>query len=73
MNRFGTILKQKTLAFSLIAVSVLGTVCKEQWGIRGSALLDGVLLACLAAGLWLWIGSKRLERRARREQEEERD
>ena len=70
MNHVERILKQKALAFSLVAVSALGTVVKEQWGIEGGPFLDGVLIACLAAGLWLWIGSKRLERRYRREEEE---
>ena len=70
MSHVERILKQKALAFSLVAVSALGTVVKEQWGIEGGPFLDGVLIACFAAGLWLWIGSKRLERRIRREKEE---
>ncbi len=70
MHHAERVLKQKTLAFSLVAVSALGTVIKERWGIAGGPVLDGVLIACLVAGLWLWIGSKRLERRIRREQEE---
>ncbi len=71
MNDDQRILKQKALAFSLVAVTALGTVVKEQWGIEGGALLDGVLIACLALGLWLWVGSKRMERRIRRAKEEE--
>jgi hypothetical protein len=70
MNRVERILTQKVLAFSLVAVSALGTVTKEQWGIKGCPFLDAVLITCFVVGLWLWIGSKRLERRNRREEEE---
>jgi hypothetical protein len=73
MKNGDNILKKKALAFSLVAVTALGTVVKEQWAIQGGPLLDGVLIACLALGLWLWVGSKRMERRSRREEEEGRD
>ena len=67
------ILKQKALAFSLVAMSALGTVFKEQAGIEGGFLLDGLLMACLALGLFLWIQSKRMEWRGRRNDEEKRE
>ena len=63
------ILKQKALAFALVAVSALGRVVKEQSGMEGGFLLDGLLMGCLAVGLFLWIGSKRMEWRNRRKKE----
>ena len=60
------VLKRKVLAFSLVAMSALGTVLKGQWGIRGGPLLDGFLAACLFLGLFFWIASKRMEYRGRR-------
>ena len=72
-KRTERILKQKALAFSLVAVSALGTVVKEQAGIEGGVLLDGLLMVCLALGLFLWIQSKRMEQRARRSREEKRE
>ncbi len=70
MSDVRTILKQKALAFFLIALSALGTVFKEQWGIDGGLLLDGVLIACFVLGLFVWVGSKRMERQSRQEEEE---
>ena len=70
MSNVDRILKQKALAFSFVAMSALGTVFKEQWGIEGSLLLDGLLIACFALGLFLWVGSKGMERRSRREEED---
>jgi|GEM_PF-3430047 len=69
MSNVDRILKQKALAFSLVAASALGTVFKGQWGIRGGPLLDGLLIVCFTLGLFLWLGSKRMERRSRREEE----
>lgn len=63
------ILKQKVLAFALVAASALGRVFVEQSGIQRSLLLDGLLTGCLALGLFLWIGSKRMERRGRGKKE----
>jgi hypothetical protein len=71
MRNVDRILKQKALAFSLVGVSALGTVFKEQWGIEGGPLLDGLLIACFSLGLLLWLGSKGMERRSRREEREE--
>ncbi len=73
MSNVNRILKQKALAFSLVAMSALGTVFKEQWGIEGSPLLDGLMIACFCLGLLLWLGSKGMERRSRREEEENRE
>ena len=73
MSNIDRILKQKALAFSLVAVSALGTVFKKQWDIGGGPLLDGLLIACFSLGLLLWLGSKRMERRSRREEEERRE
>jgi hypothetical protein len=73
MNNADKILKQRALAFSLVAMSALGTVFKEQWGIEGGPLLDGLLIACFCLGLLLWLGSKGMERRIRREEEEDRE
>ena len=70
MSNMDRILKQKALAFSLVAMSALGKVFKEQWGLEGGVLLDGLLIACFALGLFLWVGSKGMERRSRREEEE---
>jgi hypothetical protein len=67
-KRTDRILKKKALAFSLVAMSALGTVFKGQSGIEGSLLLDGFLMGCLALGLFFWIGSKRMEWRDRREE-----
>jgi hypothetical protein len=66
------VLKQKALAFSLVAVSALGTVCKEQSGMAGGPLLDGFLIVSLVLGLWFWIRSKRMEWRIRRDSKENR-
>ena len=66
------ILKRKALAFSLVAVSALGTVFKEQSGIEGGPLLDGLLIASLVLGLWFWIASKRMEWISRRHRKENR-
>ena len=71
MSSIDRILKQKALAFSLVAMSALGTVFKEQWGIEGGLILDGFLIACFALGLFLWVGSKGMERRSRREEDRE--
>lgn len=73
MSNVDRILKQKALAFSLVGVSALGTVFKKQWGIEGGPLLDGLLIACFSLGLLLWLGSKGMERRSRREEEEDRE
>jgi hypothetical protein len=73
MSSIDRILKQKALAFSLVGVSALGTVFKEEWGIEGNDLLDGLLIACFSLGLLLWLGSKGMERRSRREEEENRE
>ena len=73
MSTVDRILKQKALAFSLVGVSALGTVFKEQWGIEGGPLLDGLLIACFSLGLLLWLRSKGMERRSRREEEENRE
>lgn len=73
MSNVDRILKQKALAFSLVAMSALGMVFKEQWGIEGGPLLDGLLIACFSLGLLLWVGSKRMERRSRREEDENRE
>ncbi len=73
MKNTDRILKQKALAFSLVAMSALGSVFKEQSGIEGGPLLDGMLIACFSLGLFLWVGSKRMERRSRREEEERRE
>jgi hypothetical protein len=70
MNKMDSILKLKALAFSLVAMSAVGTVFKERGGIEGGLLLDGLLTACLAFGLLFWIQSKRMERRLRRNNEE---
>ena len=70
MSNVDRILKQKALAFSLVAMSALGKVFKEQWGLEGGVLLDGLLIACFVLGLFLWIGSNRMERRCRREEED---
>ena len=67
------ILRQKAVAFFFVALSALGTVFKEQSGIEGGPLLDGVLIACFVTGLFLWVGSKRTERQSRREEEEGRE
>jgi len=72
MSNVDRILKRKALAFSLVAMSAIGTVVKEQWGIEGGPLLDGLLIACFSLGLLLWLGSKGMERRSRREEEEDR-
>ncbi len=69
MRNADDILKRRVLAFAFVALSVLGTLFKEHWGIEGGFLLDGLLLACLALGLWLWVESKRMERRSRRDEE----
>lgn len=66
------VLRQKALAFSLVATSALGAVFKEQSGLGGGLFLDGFLAACLALGLFFWISSKRMERRGRRNQEDNR-
>ena len=71
-KRTDRILKQKALAFSLVAVSALGTVFKDQWGIAGGPLLDGVLIASLVLGVAFWISSKRMESRSRRGDREKR-
>jgi hypothetical protein len=73
MSHVDRILKQKALAFSLVAVSALGTVFKEQAGIEGGPLLDGLLIGSFVLGLVLWLGSKGMERRSRREEEEDRE
>ena len=73
MRDVDRILKQKALAFSLVAMSALGTVAKEHAGINGGPLLDGLLIACLALGVLLWLGTKVMERRSRREEEEDRE
>jgi hypothetical protein len=73
MSNVDRILKRKALAFSLVAMSAIGTVCKEQWGIEGGPLLDGLLIACFSLGLLLWLGSKGMERRSRREEDEDRE
>jgi hypothetical protein len=73
MKNTDSILKLKALAFSFVAMSALGTVFKEQAGIEGGVLVDGLLTACLVFGLFLWIQSKRMERRARRNKEEKRE
>jgi hypothetical protein len=73
MNDVQRILRQKALAFFLVAASALGSVLKEQAGMGGGVLLDGLLMACLAVGLLLWVQSKRRERRIRREGEEGRE
>ena len=73
MSKVDRILRQKALAFSLVGVSALGTVFKEQWGIEGGPLLDGLLIACVSLGLFLWLRSKGMEQRSRREQEENRE
>ncbi len=73
MKDIRKILRQRFLAFSLVAAGGLGSVCKEQWGLDGGPVLDGVLMACFCLGLGLWVGSKRMERRSRRQQEEERE
>jgi len=70
MSKVDRILKRKALAFSLVAMSAIGTAFKEQWGIEGGPLLDGLLVACFCLGLLLWLGSKGMERRNRREEEE---
>ena len=71
MSNVDRILKQKALAFSLVAMSALGTVFKEQWGLEGGLLLDGLLIACFVLGLFLWVGCKRMERRSCREEDRE--
>ena len=71
MSTVDRILKQKALAFSLVAASALGTVVKEQAGIEGSPLLDGLLVVCFVLGLVLWLGTKGMERRSRREEGED--
>jgi len=71
-KRTDRILKQKALAFSLVAVSALGTVFKEQSRIAGGPLLDGLLMVSLVLGLWFWITSKRMEWRSRRDSKENR-
>ena len=71
MSSIDRILKQKALAFSLVAASALGTVAKEQAGIEGGPFLDGLLVACFVLGLALWIGTKAMERRSRREERED--
>ena len=73
MSNVDRILKRKALAFSLVAMSAIGTVFKEQWDIGGSPLLDGFLIACFSLGIFLWLGSKRMERRSRRKEEERRE
>jgi hypothetical protein len=73
MKDVDRILKQKALAFSLVATSALATVFKEQAGFEGGPLLDALLFGCLALGLLLWVGSKAMERRSRREEEEDRE
>ena len=73
MSNVDRILKQKALAFSLVAVSALGAVFREQWGMEGSPVFDGLLIACFSLGLVLWLGSKGMERRSRRDEEEERE
>lgn len=70
MDPVERILARKSLAFSLVAAGVLGTVCREQAGLSASALLDVVLIACSCVGVILWADSKRLERRYRRVREE---
>lgn len=70
MKPVDRILRQKALAFSLIAGCTLGTILKEQTGFGAGFLLDGILLACLFLGLALWVGAKRTERRGAREKQE---
>ncbi len=67
------VLRQKALAFSLVATSALGAVFKEHSGMGGGLLVDGFLAACLALGLFFWISSKRMEWRDRRHQEDNRE
>ena len=67
------ILKQKALAFSLVAMSALGTVFKEQSGIEGDPLLNGLLIASLSLGVFFWIASKRTEWRSRRDGKENKE
>ena len=62
-KRTDRILKRKALAFSLVAVSLLGTVFEEQSGIEGGPLLYGLLMVPLVLGLWFWITSKRMEKK----------
>lgn len=73
MNHSDRILRLKALAFSLVAMSALGTVFKEQAGIEGGLLLDGLLMGCLAFGVLLWVQSKSMERRLRRKNKESRE
>ena len=70
MRNADDVLKRRVLAFSFVAMSLFGTLFKEHWGIEAGPLLDGVLMVCLALGLWLWVDSKRMERRSRRGEEE---
>ena len=72
MRNADDILKRRVLAFSFVAISVFGTLFKEHWGIKAGPFLNGVLVACLALGIWCWVGSKKMERRSRRNQEEKR-
>ena len=51
-------------------MSALGTVFKEQSGIEGRPLLDGLLIASLALGVFFWIASKRMEWKSRRDGKE---
>ena len=72
-KRTDRILKKKTLAFSLVGMSALGTVFKEQSGIEGGPLLTGLLIASLALGVFFWIASKRMEWRSRRDSMENKE
>ena len=69
-KRTDRILRNKALAFSLVAMSALGTVFKEQSGIEGGPLLNGLLIASLSLGVFFWISSKRTEWRSRRDSKE---
>ena len=69
MRNADDILKRRGLAFAFVALSLFGTLFKEHWGIEGGPLLDGLLVVCLALGLWLWVDSKRMERKSRREEQ----
>ena len=69
-KRTDRILKQKALAFSLVAMSALGSVFREQWGIERGFLPDGLLIASFALGVFFWISSKRMEWRSRRNTKE---
>ena len=68
------IVKYRLLAFSMIAVSTLGSILKEdlqgKWDISRTGFLDAFLVVAFIAGLCLWVVSKIMEKRLHKETEE---